>query len=180
MKNIIVLILTVVSFNIYAGDHCSSDSASQEIVEKTTLDNVTEHEESVKECSQKVRVVTKYVTKWKTKVVYKDRVVKSKPKIIYRDRIVYKDKPAKIKWKTKKVVKKKKYVRYPNKNSISLLGFAQRTKVTVDEDPTEYEVDREHEFDWGLMYQRDFSRDFRFSVGGNTDGTGFVGLGYNF
>lgn len=142
-----------------------------------------EHEELTQECTQKVRVVTKWKTVYKEappKIIYRDRVV-YKPKVVYRDRIVYRDKKVPVvKYKTKTILKKQKYLKYPNKNSLSLMGFYQRTKVAVDDSGDNYGVSRDHEADFGLMYQRDFSHDFRFSLGGNLDGGGFLGLGYNF
>jgi hypothetical protein len=177
MKILLMMILLMTSTSIFAGDKicCSANGGSSE-----TVDKITEHEEETNEYTQKVRVITK----WKTKVVYKDRIVyRDRPaKVIYRDRIVYKDRPV-VKYKkpkTKVVVKKKTYVKYPNKNSISLMAFAQRTKLKIDEDEKEYDVERVHEGDVGLMYQRDIGRSLRFSIGGNTDGTGFLGLGFNF
>ena len=177
MKYILVLLIGMFTV-AHAGDTSCGDS-SQKV--KIIDEKQTEHEESVNEFNQKVRVITK----WKTKVVYQDRIVykKAKPKIIYKERVVYRDKPAKIKYlkpKTKVITKKKTYVKYPLRNSISLMGFAQRTKLDIDESATDYTVEREHEFDIGLMYQRDITRRVRFSLGGNLDGTGFAGFGFNF
>ena len=176
MKYILILITLIISSSVFAEEvvGCSDENV------KIITEKETDHEESVKECSQKVRVVTK----WKTKVVYKDRIVyKEKPKIIYKTKVVYRDKPAEVRYlkpKTKVITKNKTFVKYPLRNSISLMGFAQRTRLDIDESNSDYTVDREHEFDLGLMYQRDLTRRIRFSLGGNLDGTGFVGMGFNF
>lgn len=120
----------------------------------------------------------------------REEVKKPKPEIKWRTKYVYvnvpqapkKAKPVKPKVITKVKTKIKKVYVKPKrkKNSISLLGVAAKTDYEVIESATSTDVDKQYEADFGVMYQRDVSESIRFSIGGTVNGTGMIGLGWNY
>lgn len=108
------------------------------------------------QCVSKVKTITR----WRTKVVYRDKTTPS----------------------TSNKVVKKTVTKYPNRNSLSLMGINAQTKVERDvrDQNGEVRINQSDEIDFGIMYQRDFFRNTRFSIGGSLNGTGFVGVGLNF
>jgi hypothetical protein len=156
--NKLLLLLVIVSFNSFG--KTSQLECGKEKDCKVILEKQTEHIEFSKKLNQKIKVVTK----WKTKIVYRD-----KPSVVKY-----------LKPKTRIITKTKTFIHKPRKNSISVMGLYERTNVSVRENSTNYKVDRDYEPNLGLIYQRDFSEKFRFSVGGSLDGAGYLGLGLNF
>lgn len=120
---------------------------------------------NVNYCSPTVKVVPKviYKTRWKTKIVYRDRPV--------------------VKYKIKKVVKYKKRrvvkVEQGPKNAISVLGGVSKTGLGSNRTGNTTIVDTNFEPDFGLMYQHDFGR-VRTSVSGSIRQNFMLGVGLTF
>ena len=64
-------------------------------------------------------------------------------------------------------------------NSISVIGAASKTGLDVSSTGNSYESKTAYQGDAGLMYQHDFGR-VRGSLGATLNGTGMIGIGYNF
>lgn len=66
------------------------------------------------------------------------------------------------------------------RNSISAIVPYSRTKMTHNSSETDHVFNLTHEFDLGVMYQRDLTRRIRASAAATLNSTFLLGLGLNF
>lgn len=123
---------------------------------------------NVNSCACKPKV--EYRTRWKTKTV-----VKHVPEVIVRKKIVKVPGPVRV--KTKRVIRRVKEKRPLNALSI----MVSRDYVGLDQhsDGTSIHAKTEPEVGIGLMYQRSVGP-VRLSIGGNSNGSGYLGAGLEF
>ena len=87
--------------------------------------------------------------------------------------------PTKIKWKTKTIIKEKLVKEELDRNALSLIAGANPTGLYLETVNGQQRVKTGYEFDFGVMYQRDFD-DWRGSVALTIQGNMFLGAGARF
>jgi len=112
-------------------------------------------------------------------VNYCQPTIKVEPKVIYKTRwktkVVYKDRPV-----VKKKVEKVEVVRHEGrKNALSVIGGVSKTDIRSRKDGNTTVVDTQFEPDVGVMFQHDFGR-IRGSVSGTINRNLMLGVGLTF